>query len=58
MGLNCTFVLKGETLETVTKQALEHVREQHSGDFNLIQSPEQIEKMELALARSMRVVAG
>jgi hypothetical protein len=58
MGLNCQFVVKGQTVEEVTKKALEHVREQHVADFNLVQSPAQIETMEKALARSTRVVAG
>jgi predicted small metal-binding protein len=58
MGLNCTFMVKGETLEEVTKQALEHVREKHSDNFNNIHSPAEIEQMEKALTRSTRVVAG
>jgi predicted small metal-binding protein len=58
MGLNCSFVVKGETLEEVTKKAMEHVWEKHANDFNNIQSPEEIKKMEQALARSTRVVAG
>lgn len=58
MGLNCPFIVKGETLEEVTKKAMEHVREQHTNDFNLINSPAQIADMEKALARSTRVVAG
>jgi predicted small metal-binding protein len=58
MGLNCPFMVKGETVEEVTKKALEHVREKHVEDFNLIQSPAQIEEMRKALARSTRVVAG
>lgn len=58
MGLNCSFVVKGATLEEVTKQALEHVREKHAENFNNIHSPAEIEKMELALTRSTRVVAG
>ena len=58
MGLNCLFMVKGETLEEVTKKALEHVREKHVDDFNIIHSPAQIEQMEQALARSTRVVAG
>ncbi len=58
MGLNCSFVVKGETLEEVTQKALEHVREKHADNFNLIHSPAQIEEMEKALARSTRVVAG
>lgn len=58
MRLNCSFVVKGETLEEVTKKALEHVREKHADDFNSIHSPAEIERMEQALARSTRVVAG
>ena len=58
MGLSCPFVVKGETLEEVTQKALEHVREKHSQDFNLIDSPAQIEKMRKALERSTRVVPG
>ncbi len=58
MGLNCAFVVKGETLEEVAKKALEHVLEKHTGDFNNIQSPEEREQMEQALRRSTRVVAG
>jgi predicted small metal-binding protein len=58
MGLNCPFVVKSETLEEATQKALLHVRENHTADFNLIQSPTQIKEMEKALARSMRVVAG
>lgn len=56
MGLNCPFVVKGETLEDVAKKALEHVREKHANDFNGIHSPAEIEKMKLALMRSTRVV--
>ena len=58
MGLNCPFVVKGETLEEVTRKALEHVREEHAEDFNNIQSPAEIEQMAKALSRSTRVVAG
>jgi len=57
MGLNCSFVVKSETVEEATQKALEHVRETHAADFNLINSPAQILQMEKALARSMRVVA-
>ncbi len=56
MGLSCPFVVKGETLKEVTEKALEHVREKHADDFNIIQSPVQIEEMRKALARSTRVV--
>lgn len=58
MGLNCPFVVKGETLDEVTRKALEHVREKHADDFNNIQSPAEIEQMAKALSRSTRVVAG
>jgi predicted small metal-binding protein len=58
MGLSCPFIVKGETAEEVTQKALEHVREKHAEEFNLIQSPTQIRDMEKALARSIRVVAG
>ena len=58
MGLNCPFVIKGETLEEVTKKALEHVQKMHADDFNNLHSAVQIEEMRKALARSTRVVAG
>ena len=58
MGLNCLYVAKGQTLEEVTKMAIEHVLEKHTDDFNSLKSPEEIEKMKQALARSTRVVAG
>lgn len=58
MGLNCPFVVKAETIEEVTQKAMEHVREKHRDDFNLIESPDQIVQMEQALRRSTRVVAG
>jgi predicted small metal-binding protein len=58
MGLNCLFVTKGQTLDEVTKTAIEHVLENHRDDFNSLQSPEEIEKMKQSLARSTRVVAG
>jgi predicted small metal-binding protein len=56
MGLTCPFVVKGETLEDVTQKALEHVQETHSGEFNSISSPAEIERMKQSLARSTRVV--
>ncbi len=56
MGLNCTFVVKGETEEEVTRKALDHIREKHVNDFNIIQTPEQVKQMEKAIARSMRDV--
>lgn len=58
MGLNCSFSVKGETIEEVTQKALDHVREKHAEEFNIIHSPAQIEEMQKALARSTRVVAG
>jgi predicted small metal-binding protein len=57
MGLNCRFVVKGETLEEVTQKAFEHVREMHAKNFNAFTTPAQIEEMKKALARSTRVVA-
>ena len=56
MGLNCSFMVKGTTVEEVTQKALDHVREKHTKDFNVIESPAQIEAMQKALARSTRVV--
>jgi len=56
MGLNCTFVVKGESVEEVTKKALEHVREKHAENFNSIHSQAEIQQMEQALARSTRLV--
>ncbi len=56
MGLNCTFEVKAETMEEVTRQALEHIREKHAGEFNAIHSTEEIQRMEQAVARSTRVV--
>lgn len=58
MGLNCLFAVDGETVEEVTKQALAHVIELHTKDFNIIKSPEEILRMEKALARSTRVAPG
>ena len=58
MGLNCLFAVDGETVEEVTKQALAHVIELHTNDFNIIKSPEEILRMEKALARSTRVAPG
>jgi predicted small metal-binding protein len=56
MGLDCPFVVKGETMEEVTKKALEHVQAMHVKDFNSIQTPAEIERMEQSLMRSTRVV--
>jgi predicted small metal-binding protein len=58
MGLNCTFVAKGKTVEEVTQLALEHVQEKHAQDFNALRSAAEIEQMKKALARSTRVIAG
>ena len=58
MGLNCSFMVKGETIEEVTIKALEHVRENHTGDFKNIQTQEEIDQMEKALAQSTYVANG
>jgi predicted small metal-binding protein len=58
MGLKCPYIVKGETIEEVAKQALAHVKENHAAEFNIINSPEQILEMEKALIRSTRVVVG
>ncbi|MFA5837258.1 MAG: DUF1059 domain-containing protein [Bellilinea sp.] len=58
MGLNCSFMVKGETLEEVTRQALAHVQEIHANEFNSIQTEEEIIRMERALSRSTREVVG
>lgn len=57
MGLNCPFVVTGESLDEVVHKALEHVREMHADVFNIIHSPSEIERMERALAQSTRVIA-
>jgi predicted small metal-binding protein len=58
MGLNCDFRIKGDTVESVTLQALEHIREQHTEDFKVFLSTVEIEAMKKSLARSTRIVAG
>ncbi len=58
MGLPCSFMVKGATVEEVTQKALEHVQEKHAEDFNRLLTPEEIEVMRIALARSTRVVPG
>ena len=58
MGLNCNFRIKGESIEAVVQEALEHIRENHSADFNNLASPIQIDEMKKSLTRSTRVVAG
>ncbi len=58
MGLNCSFMVKGETQEEVVTKAFEHVRENHASDFKSIDSPEEIEQMKKALERSTYVVTG
>ena len=57
MGLKCSFMVKGETEEEVVKQALTHVIENHSLIFNKINTPEEIVRMERALALSTRIIA-
>jgi predicted small metal-binding protein len=56
MGLKCAFVVKGETVEEVTKRAFEHVRDNHANEFNKIGTPAEIQQMETSLARSMREI--
>jgi predicted small metal-binding protein len=58
MGLNCPFFVHGETLEEVSKQALTHVIEVHTMDFNNIQTPDEIIRMEKALAHSTCIIPG
>jgi predicted small metal-binding protein len=58
MGLNCPFIIKGASLEEITQKALEHVRENHTGEFNAIGSAAEIDQMKKSLARSTRVVPG
>ncbi len=58
MGLNCLFVVKGETIEEVTQQALDHILEKHRVEFNKIVTQLEIDEMRKALARSTRVVVG
>jgi predicted small metal-binding protein len=58
MGLRCSYVVDGMTLEEVSKKALEHVLEKHTNDFNSITTPAEMEKMKQSLARSTRVVEG
>jgi predicted small metal-binding protein len=58
MGLNCPFMVKGDTVEDVVQKALEHVQEKHSQDFNIFETPAQIDAMQKSLARSTRIVAG
>jgi predicted small metal-binding protein len=57
MGLNCPFMIRGDSIEDVVQKALEHVREVHSQDFNLIETPAQIDVMRKSLERSTRIVA-
>ncbi len=56
MGLICPFIAKSESQEDVTKTALEHVLTEHRDSFNNLNTPEEIERMRLALERSTRVV--
>jgi len=58
MGLACSFMVKCETLEEVTRKAMEHVQQNHANDFNNVVTPVEVERMERALSRSTRVVAG
>jgi predicted small metal-binding protein len=58
MGLSCPFIVRGETVEDVVQKALEHVQEKHTQDFNIMQTPAQIEVMRKSLARSTRIETG
>ncbi|HEX2980958.1 MAG TPA: DUF1059 domain-containing protein [Anaerolineaceae bacterium] len=58
LGLNCHFEIKGATVKEVTQKAMEHIQEMHPNDFKSLRSPAEIEQMEQALARSVRVVSG
>ena len=58
MGLKCAFIANAETLEEVTRMALEHVREIHANDFNSINSPTEISSMERALSLATREFSG
>ena len=58
MGLRCAFIANAETLEEVTRLALEHVREMHANDFNNINSPTEIASMERALSLATREFSG
>jgi predicted small metal-binding protein len=58
MGLHCPYIVKGETIEQVTEQALAHVRENHADDFNSLKTTAEIEQMRQAISRSTHVVAG
>lgn len=57
MGLECPFVGTADTLEEVTKKALEHVLEGHAKDFNSLKTPDEIKRMSKSLERSVRIVA-
>jgi predicted small metal-binding protein len=57
LGLSCPFVVKGESVEDVVQKALEHVREKHTQDFNMIQTPAQVEAMVQSLTRATRIIA-
>lgn len=58
MGLKCSYMVKSENQEEVVRQALAHVLENHTLEFNRIETPEEIEQMEKALTLSTRIVAG
>ena len=57
MGLNCTFLIKGESLEDVVLKALAHVKENHAKDFNSLHTPAEVEQMKQSLARSTRIIS-
>lgn len=56
MEMNCPFISTATKLEEVTQKTLVHVQEAHNKDFNNMKRAEEIQRMLLALERSMRVV--
>ena len=58
MGLNCPFTVKGEKIDEIVAAALQHVRENHTKDFNNLTTPAEVEQMKQALSRSTRIIAG
>jgi len=57
MGLNCPFIVSGDSVEKVVQIALDHVQAKHTQDFNTIESAVQIDVMRKSLERSTRIVA-
>jgi len=55
MGINCTFVSIGKTVEVVTQVAFDHVHEMHADEFNVWDTAAQIAVLKISLSRSMWV---